>query len=1082
MAKGQLGSVLRYIHRIAAATGREATDRELLARFGGAGDEQAFAALVERHGRLVLGVCRRILHDVEDAEDAFQATFLVLARKARSVRWQDSVSNWLYETACRLASEIKVKSARRRAREREAGAMAKRDATAAEVRRELASVLDEELQKLPARLRTPLLLCYFEEQTRDEAARRLGWSLRTLQRRLEQGRQRLRTRLLRRGWALPASLLATELAQQAANAAMSAARIKTLAQSAMAYSVARALSPADIRPGALRLAEGLLRRTAFQTMTALVLAAALAGSVAGLLAYSGLVADTPPAQTDTRTAASNDDHQPKPERDEISRVELYGDPLPPGAIARLGTVRFRAPHEALALAFAPDGNTIAVASYSGLFLFDAVSGKRLKRLAAYDSSWQEQSPYVLSFSADGKRLAARGVTLVPNGKDGETKRVVRVWDLAGKGKPREYDAEHLVWLGWSPHNAPLAVCLESGAMRLHELAAGRSRRFECKDLRKPGLTVLCDCSPAGGALAAVDEQGTIHVWDTVTGKERTLRPENPRLAGLALSPDGRHLASLNHDPSGRAAVQLWDVTSGKALYAVAADQEYLMTVVFAPHGKTLATAGWRGIRFWDVATGRERSRSQGEGSETEKIAFSGDARTLATLVRHGGTVHLWDVATGMRKPEPLGHTCRPYGTSFSPDGRRLATGGGLDGTIHIWDLTTARSLVRIHRNQWVRDIAFSADGRSLYSTWLDDNLWISDADSGERQHVIKLEDPERPDTRQSAISMRLSADGKKLVAFSYYYPKKNGAGRRYQETLITAWDPITRKQLFRRRLPGMDSRGVLSPDARLLAMPYPHDQKRLVEAQLMGAPVTQHIRLENLATGELMLTFPAFEGQTLPLAFSPDGRLLAANHFSSKRRQDGAQEITLRLWEVATTRELLSLPSATQYRAAFSVDGRLLALTTPPPKRPPRTFTEAPDTQEILIYDLVAGRDLQRFKGFDAEVNWLAFAPDGRHLISGMADSTLLIWNVERPSDPERGKLGADGWRRRGRTWPATMDYARSGHGGHWRPHRPKRFHSSAGACIRPRPATISACNNCSPTWKATVLPSGNRLEKHWRR
>ena len=95
-----------------------------------------------------------------------------------------------------------------------------------------------------------------------------------------------------------------------------------------------------------------------------------------------------------------------------------------------------------------------------------------------------------------------------------------------------------------------------------------------------------------------------------------------------------------------------------------------------------------------------------------------------------------------------------------------------------------------------------------------------DAATGERQHVIKLEDPERPDTYQSAISMRLSDDGKRLVALSYYYPKKQGDGPRHNETLITGWDPDTRTQLFRRRLPGND-RHVLSGDVRLLAAAHP---------------------------------------------------------------------------------------------------------------------------------------------------------------------------------------------------------------------------------------------------------------------
>src|SRR5262249_38070984 len=157
--------------------------------------------------------------------------------------------------------------------------------------------------------------------------------------------------------------------------------------------------------------------------------------------------------------------------------------------------------------------------------------------------------------------------------------------------------------------------------------------------------------------------------------------------------------------------------------------------------------------------------------------------TLATAERHSGAVHLFDVATGTRRSEPASHRNRPHGTTFSPDGRRVATGGSMDGTGHVWDRATGKSGVRVERPlRWVRDIAFSTDGRSLFSTWDDDKLWICDATTGERRHVIKLEDPERPETVQSALSMTLSDDGKRLVALSYYYPRDNKGGQWYEET------------------------------------------------------------------------------------------------------------------------------------------------------------------------------------------------------------------------------------------------------------------------------------------------------------
>src|SRR5262249_18349676 len=158
-----------------------------------------------RHGGLVFAACRRLLHNDADAEDVFQATFLVLARRPRSVRSACSVGPWLYGVALRLAARLRSDVRRRRIVERDAGqgpASARPERTL----RGVEAALDEELAELPDRLRAPLVLCYLEARTRDEAARELGWSPRTLRRRLDEGRRRLHLRLTRRGLSLPAAL------------------------------------------------------------------------------------------------------------------------------------------------------------------------------------------------------------------------------------------------------------------------------------------------------------------------------------------------------------------------------------------------------------------------------------------------------------------------------------------------------------------------------------------------------------------------------------------------------------------------------------------------------------------------------------------------------------------------------------------------------------------------------------------------------------------------------------------------------------------------------------------------------------
>jgi RNA polymerase sigma factor (sigma-70 family) len=190
-------------------------DSDLLQRFAARGEEAAFAALVRRHGPVVLGVCRRLLRCPEDAEDVFQATFLVLARQAGSIHKQRSVGSWLYGVAWRLAGKARSKAARQRLPVPPLPNSAP-DAHGELTWRELCAGLDEELKRLPEKYRAPLLSCYWQGLTQDDAARRLGWPRGTLKRRLERARELLHDRLTRRGLTLSAALLATMLAQNKA--------------------------------------------------------------------------------------------------------------------------------------------------------------------------------------------------------------------------------------------------------------------------------------------------------------------------------------------------------------------------------------------------------------------------------------------------------------------------------------------------------------------------------------------------------------------------------------------------------------------------------------------------------------------------------------------------------------------------------------------------------------------------------------------------------------------------------------------------------------------------------------------------
>jgi RNA polymerase sigma factor (sigma-70 family) len=211
MAHGALQTLLKHVRHTAGDTG-PLSDAQLLDHYLARRDEAAFAALVRRHGGLVLAACRRVLTDEADIEDAFQATFLVLLRKAATIHHRQALGGWLYRVAARAAAQARsAVECRRRVEQRAASVAGVSDpghrAAPDPSWREVCALLHAELDRLPVKLRLPLILCYLDGRSRDEAAQQLGWSLGTLRGRLERGRSRLRARLTRRGVELSAGLL-----------------------------------------------------------------------------------------------------------------------------------------------------------------------------------------------------------------------------------------------------------------------------------------------------------------------------------------------------------------------------------------------------------------------------------------------------------------------------------------------------------------------------------------------------------------------------------------------------------------------------------------------------------------------------------------------------------------------------------------------------------------------------------------------------------------------------------------------------------------------------------------------------------
>ncbi|MBX9624168.1 MAG: sigma-70 family RNA polymerase sigma factor [Gemmataceae bacterium] len=302
---GDGSHLLKHVRRLAA--GADASDAGLLRRFAAAADPEVFAELVRRHGPAVLGVCRRVLRNDADADDAFQAAFLVLARRAGSVRGGGVVGSWLYGVARHVAIRLRDKTARRQRHERAAAAARSLEVGGGPAGDDLRVVLDDELARLPERERAAVLACLVRGLTQEQAAAELGWSLSTVRRRLDGGRERLRLRLARRLGEVPAALLA------GGTVAVSPAMVGATSEAAVLFAAGvRAGTPAVLAMGEL----------AMMTRAKLAVLAGAVVAAAGLAA--GGAAVWPSAQADDPKPAAKADPPAKP-------AELAAKPTPPAA-------------------------------------------------------------------------------------------------------------------------------------------------------------------------------------------------------------------------------------------------------------------------------------------------------------------------------------------------------------------------------------------------------------------------------------------------------------------------------------------------------------------------------------------------------------------------------------------------------------------------------------------------------------------------------------------------------------------------------------------------------------------------------
>jgi RNA polymerase sigma factor (sigma-70 family) len=981
MPAAPLVPILRQLRRVAAGPIAARSDADLLGRFVRTRDEIAFEELVRRHGPAVWGVCTRLLTDRHAAEDAFQATFMVLARRAAAVGRPAAVGCWLYGVGRRVAGKLR---GRRRAvmtmRDFASPAPTPLDAITG---RELATMLDDELDRLPERLRNPLVLCYLDGRTRDEAAAALGLSIGTFKRRLEQGRAVLCARLTRRGVGLPAALLTTALlttalAEGAAEATLPVGLAMAAARSASAF-VADGL--AGSAPAALAVAA---MRTVLVTK---VRASALlaAGVLALTVCLTGVTgADQPGTPPDP----------PKPRLvgDAAPRLDRLGDPLPPGALVRMGTVRLRHvadPNNGLAAAFSPDGHSVLTNNGAGLRLWDVATGKL---------RWQWDGENGLGetlFAPDGRTLAVStgaGLLIVDAVVGQMTKRLT--------SDPRTFYG-----LAFSPDSRTLAA----PAYR----ALGSTKPKEITpEMRADRIGVTLWDAGTGTSIATLPTEGMMprHCGFTPDGKS---------LVVFGFVSNGRHrlmrfdLASRQAAPSievpfpngqlsgdgltlavrapGKGLVRFWDTAAGQDRGGI---EEHISAFNFVDGGaKFVGTeyarpGGTARVSVWDVKSGERLHTCALPGQYIANPRLSSDGHT-ALAVDSPGTVFLCDLATGKLLHDFATHDGPAWRTAFTPDGKTLLTGGFGDGAVRVWDAATGepRRLIRSQPRE-IHDFRLTADGTGVLSAGDGLPAW-HELTTG--REVCRFEpgaakgDPAVDHLTVGAFCPQPGAPMMNGFVESINYAAQSRSRFRVMWK-ASGGDPVETN-----RLSGGEGRMGFSPDGRWSVTIVGGENVSPSRPWNWPPIYTKNATLvvRDVTSGRTIASLPQPDQYAYCRAWSADGQTLATLTAATEMRGEQAIQTSAaaRLWEVRSGHERLTIPlhlpagSRQEPSAlALSADGRLLAASRPDGR--------------ILLFDAATGKELAVRSNPGVPAQCLEFRRDGRVLAAGNDDGTALIWDV----------------------------------------------------------------------------------------
>jgi len=616
-----------------------------------------------------------------------------------------------------------------------------------------------------------------------------------------------------------------------------------------------------------------------------------------------------------------------------NRVDQYGDPLPPGAVARLGTIRFRPDGEVYRFGFSADGKSIAAQGLiAGTWLAEIPSGKPLGRL-------EEKHGYALSFSfsADGKILATS-----------ISQKSITLWDAITLKKLRTFPSDGVNQVLLAPNGKSMVV-----GNSILQIDTGKLiRKF-------PGA--IQQFSTDGKTLRTWDHKAGNQFWDVATGKLRCrLADEGGALRCYQFASDSASVFCGKDDGT----IAVYEVASGRRLRQWQAHPGAVTTLAMSRDAKILASGAYikrgfedphpkedAGIRLWEPATGKLLRQIDNRRSISQ-IDISPDGKLLAANVL--GAIHLWEIATGKLMSPLAAHTNWVVKLAFNQNGTQLLS-TSWDGTARLWNSKTGKQLQVIDDAKESATSSISIltalSGDAAMVATADHDLAIWDAQTGKKQRTLKA-----PDTFSSlAISPK-----DRLVAVGSYSPTGMAKSQ------VTLWDPLDGRQV--RALQGdLQEPQVLafSPDGKSLATicylrPNTPPGKR------------RAVRVWDVATGKELVELASQRGEAKSIAFSPDGKLLAA----------GFESGTLRVWDVASGKQVRSIiaDSTATNAVQFLPDNK--------------TLLSAGISDAVHFHDVTTGDTLGRFAGPQGLLMTIAVSPDGKLLATGSTDSTVLLWEM----------------------------------------------------------------------------------------